>query len=305
MWWCDVSRRSVERDKAFEIYKEHNGNITNRKIAELLSISNKTVSEKTVGGWKTKDSWVKQLDGVLQGNERSTPVGKAEYSTKKGKRGAPKGNANAAGNRGNTNPKWGNKNAVGHGAPERNDNAVTHGFFRKHFPEEVMELMEEIAAKGPLDMLWENISIQYVAIIRAQRLMFVESKEEMIKELKKTKSEVFQDDNNAITTIPTEEEYEFQFAWDRHATFMNAQSRAMSTLSSLIKQFDDLANKDDKRRLELEQMRLDIDKKKAEITALTGDEDDDNAEAIQDFLKATAPDPEKIKAVFGDEDGED
>lgn len=86
---------------------------------------------------------------------------------------------------------------------------------------------------------------------------------------------------------------------------MNAQSRAMSTLSSLIKQFDELANKDDKRRLELEQMRLDIEKKKAEITVLTGDEDDDNAEAIQDFLKATAPDPEKIKAVFGDVDGED
>ncbi|WHY31856.1 phage terminase small subunit [Bacillus wiedmannii] len=256
------------------------------------------VSINTVKSWKTRCKWNRK--GVHTKEEKVRT-----QKEKPKKKGAPYKNANAAGNRGNRNPKWGNKNAVGHGAPTGNDNAVTHGFFRKHFPEEVMELMEEIAAKDPLDMLWENISIQYVAIIRAQRLMFVESKEEMIKELKKSKSEVFQDDKKAITTIPIEEEYEFQFAWDRHATFMNAQSRAMSTLSSLIKQFDDLANKDDKRRMELEQMRLDIEKKKAEITVLTGDEDDDNAEAIQDFLKATAPDPEKIKTVFGDVNGED
>lgn len=288
MWWCDVTKQKHELAE-----QDYMKKMKYKDIAEKYD-----VSLNTVKSWKKRHGW--NREGVHP-NDKKGCTQKEEPK----KKGAPYKNANAAGNRGNKNPKWGNKNAVGHGAPERNDNAVTHGFFRKHFPEEVMELMEEIAAKGPLDMLWENISIQYVAIIRAQRLMFVELKEEMIKELKKTKSEVFQDDNNAITTIPTEEEYEFQFAWDRHATFMNAQSRAMSTLSSLIKQFDDLANKDDKRRLELEQMRLDIDKKKAEITALTGDEDDDNAEAIQDFLKATAPDPEKIKAVFGDEDGED
>ncbi|SCC45531.1 Putative DNA binding protein [Bacillus wiedmannii] len=264
-----------------------------KDIAEKYGVSLNTVkSWKKRHGWNREGVHTKDKKGCTQKEEPK-------------KKGAPYKNANAAGNRGNTNPKLGNKNAVGHGAPTGNDNAVTHGFFRKHFPEEVMELMEEIAAKDPLDMLWENISIQYVAIIRAQRLMFVESKEEMIKELKKSKSEVFQDDKKAITAIPIEEEYEFQFAWDRHATFMNAQSRAMSTLSSLIKQFDDLANKDDKRRMELEQMRLDIEKKKAEITVLTGDEDDDNAEAIQDFLKATAPDPENIKAVFGDVNGED
>lgn len=288
MWWCDVTKQKHEL--AGQDYLQ---GMKYKDIAEKHE-----VSINTVKSWKTRYKWNRK--GVHTKEEKV-----CTQKEKPKKKGAPYKNANAAGNRGNTNPKWGNKNAVGHGAPERNDNAVTHGFFRKHFPEEVMELMEEIAAKDPLDMLWENISIQYVAIIRAQRVMFVESKEEMIKELKKSKSEVFQDNNNAITTIPIEEEYEFQFAWDRHATFMNAQSRAMSTLSSLIKQFDDLANKDDKRRLELEQMRLDIDKKKAEITALTGDEDDDNAEAIQDFLKATVPDPEKIKAVFGDVDGED
>ena len=50
-----VRQRSPDRNKAYEIFKEYNGDITNRKISELLSISEKTVNEKTVGGWKFKD----------------------------------------------------------------------------------------------------------------------------------------------------------------------------------------------------------------------------------------------------------
>lgn len=49
-----------------------------------------------------------------------------------------------------------------------------------------------------------------------------------------------------------EAEHEFQFSWDLHATFLTAQSRAMSELRSQIKQFIDLANEDDERRLKLE-----------------------------------------------------
>lgn len=76
--------------------------------------------------------------------------------------------------------------------------------------------------------------------------MFVESKKEMIKELKKEK--LISNENGEIS----EKEYEFQFSWDRHATYLNAQSRAMSELRSLIKQFDEVAHIDDVRRLKLE-----------------------------------------------------
>lgn len=92
--------RSPERDQAFEIYKNAGGKIENRRIAEQLGIS-----EKTVGGWKCKDKWEQQLNGVLQKNKRSTPK----------PRGAPKGNKNAKGNRGGSAPK-GNINAIKHGA---------------------------------------------------------------------------------------------------------------------------------------------------------------------------------------------
>lgn len=67
--------RDPNRDKAFEIYKEHDGNITNRAIAEMLG-----VPEKTIGSWKSKakDNWDAKLNGVLQTDERSTPKEKEE-----------------------------------------------------------------------------------------------------------------------------------------------------------------------------------------------------------------------------------
>lgn len=72
--------RDPNRDKAFEIYRQHDGNITNRAIAEMLG-----VPEKTIGSWKSKskDNWDAQLNGVLQSNERSTPNKKAPKEEKK------------------------------------------------------------------------------------------------------------------------------------------------------------------------------------------------------------------------------
>ena len=206
--------RSPNRDKAFEIYKESNGNIQNREIAKLLE-----VSEKTISGWKVKDKWNEKLNGVLQTEKRSNPL-------KRNKGGQP-----------------GNKNATG---PPGNKNAEKFGFFSKYLPEETLELMEEITEKNPLDILWEQISIQYAAIIRAQRIMYVKDKNEMIKELKKHETNEFSEKT----------EYEIQFAWDRQASFLNSQSRAMSELRSLIKQYnealkanEDTASDEEKSRL--------------------------------------------------------
>jgi len=72
--------RDPNRDKAFEIYKEHGGNITNRAIAEMLDIN-----EKTIGSWKSKakDNWDAKLNGVLQTSERSTPIEKKNATKKK------------------------------------------------------------------------------------------------------------------------------------------------------------------------------------------------------------------------------
>ncbi|MCY1094254.1 phage terminase small subunit [Bacillus safensis] len=190
------------------------------------------VSINTIKSWKKRHGWERK---------KGAPKEKSVHT----KKGGQPGNKNAVGNSG--------------GAPARNQNAKTHGFYSKHMPAEAFEIMQDIQGFSPVDLLWEQIQIQFTAIVRAQKIMFVENKDEMIKELKKKKSVV--SDSADIE----EEEYEFQFAWDRHATFLNAQSRAMSELRSLIKQFDNIAHETDERRLKLEQMRLNIDKTKAEV----------------------------------------
>ena len=59
--------RDPNRSKAFEIYKEHAGNIDLVEIASQLNIS-----PGTIRGWKSKDSWEEQLNGTLHKNtERS------------------------------------------------------------------------------------------------------------------------------------------------------------------------------------------------------------------------------------------
>lgn len=250
-------QRSPDRNKAYEIFKEHNGDITNRKIAELLSTSEKTVSEKTVGGWKSKDGWIDKLNGVLHKNERSTPKKDTEYSKKKP--GAPKGNKNAVNNRGGA--KKGNKNAVGNSggaAPLRNGNAATHGLYRKYLPQEIYDLKEELKEavnNDSLSIIWDSIMLQYTQIIHAQRIMFVRDKEDMTKELRKKK----------LTESGFEEEWEIQFAWDKQASFLNAQSKAMSTLVNLIEKYDRLAN--------TEEQKLRIEKLKKEIGAIKVDGD--------------------------------
>ena len=61
--------RDSNRDKAFEIYKNHKGNIDLVKVASQLKIS-----PGTVRGWKSKDKWDDKLNGTLQKNtERSKP----------------------------------------------------------------------------------------------------------------------------------------------------------------------------------------------------------------------------------------
>ncbi|SCI51117.1 Uncharacterized conserved protein [uncultured Clostridium sp.] len=148
------------------------------------------------------------------------------------------------------------------GAPIGNKNAEKFGFFSKHLPKETLDLVKEISEKNQLDILWEQITIQYAAIIRAQQIMYVENKEEMIKELKK----------HETNELGEKIEYEFQFAWDRQATFLNAQSRAMGELRSLIKQYDSMLNSN--WDLATEEQKLRIDKLKGEVSKLSDNNKD-------------------------------
>ncbi|MCY7821211.1 phage terminase small subunit [Bacillus inaquosorum] len=219
-------------EKHIQAYKDYVKGLKYKDLAEKYG-----VSVNTIKSWKQRHGWERK---------KGAPSEKSVHT----KKGGQPGNKNALGNRGG-------------GAPAGNQNAVTHGFFSKFLPKDTLSIMEEIQERSPVDMIWDQIQIQYATIIRAQKIMFVSDKQEMIKELKKKKSVLSE------TNEVEEEEYEFQFSWDRHATFLNAQSRAMAELRNLIKQFDELAHSEDERRLKLEHMRLSIDKKKLEIEELT------------------------------------
>ncbi|MFB4164794.1 phage terminase small subunit [Alteribacillus sp. JSM 102045] len=163
------------------------------------------------------------------------------------------------------------------GAPERNSNAQTHGLFSKYLPKETMDIVSQINDVSPVDMLWMNIKMQFAQIMRSQQIMHVENKDDLTKEIKKTESVV----NDKFET--DKREWEIQFAWDKQANFLNAQSRAMGELRSMLKQFVELTNYDDERKLEAERMQAAINKTKAEtdkLKAETKNEEDGTSRVV-------------------------
>ncbi|HBG2461001.1 phage terminase small subunit [Clostridioides difficile] len=199
----------------------------------LKGMKQKEISAKYDISLNTLKSWIKRYNWSSE-KKKGAP---------KNKRGAPIGNKNATG-------------------PPGNKNAEKFGFFSKYLPEETQDLINEIKNKDKFDILWEQITIQYAAIIRAQKIMYIKDKEEMIKEIKKHES----------TENGEKIEYEFQFAWDRQASFLNAQSRAMSELRSLIKQYDEMIHKD--WNLATEEQKNRVEKLKCEVDNLNKDDTD-------------------------------
>lgn len=224
-----------------QIRKEYeSSNLTLKALAEKYGIKDSTIRSR-----KNREKW-----------QRNNATQRKNVATKK--KSAASGNSKKGNRKGIGNPNPANKFS------ERNSAALKHGLFSRYMPKATLEIMQTVAGADPADLIYMQIQIQFAAIIRAQEIMFVESKDEMIKELKKRKD----------TEWGKEIEYEFQFAWDRQATFMNAQSKAIAEFRGSIKQFLEMADSNDERRLKLEQMQLSIDKTKAEIDKLTSGDDD-------------------------------
>ena len=132
------------------------------------------------------------------------------------------------------------------GAPIKNINAVKHGLFAKYLPAETLELVGAIETMSPIDILWENICLKYAAIIRSQKIMYVKDADDF------TARVVAEGKGMA---------YQYNEAYDKQATFLTAQSRAMGTLMNLIKQYEEMCNSE----LATEEQKLRIEKLKKEI----------------------------------------
>lgn len=173
-------------------YEDYKKGLKRKEIAEKYN-----VSINTVKSWKTRH-WNK--------------MDKKEGAPPKKQKGAPLGNKNATG-------------------PPGNKHAEKHGFFSKWLPEETQQIIGEMPT-NEIDTLWMNIQLQFAAIIRAQKLMYVHDQKD------KTIEKIEEKDGNVVG-----ERWEVQQAWDKQATFLSAQSRAMKTLESMIKQYNDMLHK--------------------------------------------------------------
>lgn len=130
----------------------------------------------------------------------------------------------------------------------QNTNAVKHGLFSKYLPAETLELVGNIEMMSPLDILWENICLKYAAIIRSQQIMYVKNANDYTKR---------------ITLEGESLAFQYTEAYEKQASFLIAQSRAMGTLMSLIKQYDELCRSSlatDERRLRIEKLKTEIAK---------------------------------------------
>lgn len=199
------------------------------------------VSIETVKSWRKRYGWKRA---------------KTKPKPKK-KIGAPFGNKNAMGNSG--------------GPPVGSQNALKHGLFAKYLPLDMIGVIEDIETITPIEILWGNICIKYAAIIRAQKIMFIESEsaDKQIESVTQTVEESDQFGN----TKRIEKHVDTITADIRMEKFLKAQSRAMDTLARLIKQYDDLC----KSELATEEQKARIAKLKNEVATIKQQNEENKA----------------------------
>lgn len=233
--------RNPNRDKARKIWIDSNGTAILKDIATQLNVSSSTIRK-----WKSEDQWESE-------SKRSAPKKIKERSEKL------QGNRNAVGNDG--------------GPPKGNKNAVTHGLFANWLPDETNQIIESMADRSPADLIWDQIQIQYAAIIRAQKIMYVSDSGDHGKKLS----------GYTEGAMSQGETYAVEFAWDKQAGFMAAQSRAMGTLLNLIKQFVAMCPSDDERKNKADTIKQAL--KKAKADARQAEATADMTEVERDKMK--------------------
>lgn len=229
--------RDPNRDKAYEIWKQHDGEITNRAIAEQLGID-----EKKIAVWKQRDKWnvVQQTkESVVQQNEKAK---KPRYLN---------------GHPGNKNPE--NK------FTKRNQAARIHGLRAKYFNETQREIMQDFQDTSIADQLWLQIEIKFSAIIHMQKVMWVEGADDHLRE----------ESGSSWGEGGSSESFKISFAYEQYEAYIKAQTRAMAEYRNLVKQYLEITGEEDERRLKLENMQLSIEKSKLELSYLRGDTEDD------------------------------
>lgn len=183
----------------------------------------------------------------------------------------------------------GNKNATG---PPGNKNAVTTGEFENIF----FDTLE----KDELNLI-KSIELEKRKLLEQEIQLLTVRERRMLKridDLKKSKEVVIDTETHGTQG-------------DSEVSLVNYESKLnkIQNIEEALTRVQDKKQKaiDTLHKFEMDELKANIDKEKLELEKYKtlGDEDSDNNEAIQSFLKATSMSEEDIKALFDDEEGEE
>lgn len=192
------------------------GQYTQKQLAEKHKIKLGTLKSKI-----SREKWKK--DATFSGGA-TTRVANQRH---------PQDSTAVRNKSGNPNPKS--------GFTKHNNLSKKHGLFAKYIPQETMELMGIADSMDAADIIWAQIQIQFAAIIRAQNVMWVGNDEDHTSEI--------------LSSGEFGDTYKVAFAYEKYASFLSAQSRAMAELRSALKQFTLHAADDDYRKLQVSVMQ--------------------------------------------------
>lgn len=227
--------RDPNRDVAKQMYLDSNGEMLLKDIAAQLG-----KSSSQIRNWKTKDKWDEQLNDCAT-NETNDCATIGKQSAK-----VVPSNARSKKASGNPNPK--------NQFTKRNEVSVKHGFYRQWLPQDMVEIIEETKDFTLADRLWFQIETKFASLIQLHKIMFVESRNDTLKEV--------QSWSNGESSS---ESYKIVYAFEQYAEYIKTEARLTAEWRNVVKQFLELSDEYDERRMKLEQMTLNIEKTKTDI----------------------------------------
>lgn len=278
--------RDPRREEAKKIWIDSGKEKKLVEIAEQLGVSASTIRK-----WKSQDEWETEIKGSAPKSNRSAPK----------RVGAPKGSQNAKGNKGGGAPK-GNTNAKGNrgGAPPvGNKNAVTTGEYETimwdYLDEDERELFEIIETDPgyQLDITIRELTLRQRRMMRRIQTIergLTEKEKRVLKQLKKIKEvhPVFDEKSGETKDVSISkeklvtvevEETEFRKLEDV-LNIEEALTRITDKLLKAIKQKHEIEKYYGEQPLKEELLQVNIDKGKAEVKKLSGNNDNGPIEIL-------------------------
>ncbi len=154
---------------------------------------------------------------------------------------------------------------------KRNTAARKHGLYAKYFTDSQREIMEDFQDFSIADQLYMQIEIKFSAIIRLQKVMNVENEDDHLKVVSGESEKSFQGDSTT---------YKVAFAHERYESYIKAQTRAMAEYRNLVKQFYEITDEFDERRLRLDAMQSNIDRNTAETKKIEKEDEGNDPPVI-------------------------